>query len=192
MYSTVVIGASAGGVQALLEIIPRLPRSYAGAVIIVHHIKRGGGELAGLLNAASILPVKEAEDKETIEDGRVYIAPSDYHLLIEDDKTFALNCDPCVNYARPSINVLFESAARVYSAALVGVILSGANEDGANGLRAIKEAGGVAVVQNPDTAEISTMPRAAIAATTVDHILSLPEIASFLSGLNHQTRATAH
>jgi two-component system chemotaxis response regulator CheB len=126
--------------------------------------------------------VLDVEDKMTIERGRVYIAPPDYHLLVERG-TFALSVDERVQFARPSIDVLFESAAHTYGAGVIGIILTGANEDGAAGLAAIKARGGVALVQDPSGAERRTMPDAAIAATVADAVLPVEEMGPFLYGL---------
>jgi two-component system, chemotaxis family, protein-glutamate methylesterase/glutaminase len=126
------------------------------------------------------LRVKEANEKEPIQAGVIYLAPPNYHLLIENDRTFSLSIDERVNYARPSIDMLFETAAQVYGPQTVGIILTGANNDGANGLRLIKERGGLAIVQDPRTAESTFMPQAALEATPVDHLLSIPEMGKLL------------
>ncbi len=181
----VVIGTSAGGLQALTMLIPPLPKNFDKAMIVVSHIQEGSDDfLARYLDGISAIRIKEANEKEAILSGTVYVAPAGYHLLVEDDRTFALSTEGPVNYSRPSIDVLFESAAEVYADKLVGVILTGANSDGARGVRAVKQAGGLVVVQDPETAESSAMPRAAIDATHIDHVLELPEIASFLSNLD--------
>ena len=125
-----------------------------------------------------------AEDKQIIEPGTIYFAPANYHLLVERQKSFALSVEAKVNYSRPSIDVLFETAAEAYCRQLVGVVLTGANADGAAGLARVKELGGLTVVQSPDTAEVATMPLAAIKSTQVDHALQLSEIGSFLNDLN--------
>ncbi len=180
----IAIGVSAGGLEALLAIIPRLPQNYSLSVFVVQHMGEGSDRfLSDYLNEKSEIRVKEAEDKETIEKGRVYIAPSGYHLLIEEDKTFGLSVDPRINYARPSIDVLFESAAEAYFESLIGVVLTGASSDGTKGLKKIKELGGLTLVQDPSTAKADVMPRSAIAATHVDHVLPLKEIGEFLGSL---------
>ncbi|MBF0518165.1 MAG: chemotaxis protein CheB, partial [Nitrospirae bacterium] len=130
------------------------------------------------------LKVKYAEDKEKIQNGFIYIAPPDYHLLIEDDKTFSLSVDPRVNYSRPSIDVLFETAADAFTKHCFGIILTGANSDGSVGLKRIKERGGTTIVQNPESAQYPAMPLAAINESTVDYILNLPEIADKLNELS--------
>jgi len=180
-YEALVIGVSAGGMKALGEIIPKLPPNFRLSVIIVQHREKDANDfLANYLNKMSNLQVKEAKLRESINTGMIYLAPGGYHLLIEDDKTFTLSVEPQVNYARPSIDVLFESAAYVYGERLIGVILTGANRDGAQGLKKIKETGGVTIVQDPETAEYNQMPLAAIQATKVDHILKLNDIAPYL------------
>jgi two-component system chemotaxis response regulator CheB len=153
-------------------------------VVVAQHRKADAveGGLAGLLRHRAQLPVAEADDKTTIEPGHVYLAPPDYHLLVQPGY-FSLSTDDRVHFARPSIDVLFESAADAYRERVVGVILTGANADGAAGLSRIKRSGGVAVVQDPLTAERHEMPGAALAATTADAILPLGEIGPFLYGL---------
>jgi two-component system chemotaxis response regulator CheB len=185
MIDAVVIGVSAGGLEALTTIIPPLPKNFGKAIIVVQHIKEYSDDFtARHLDAISAIQVKEADEKEVILPSTVYIAPAGYHLLVEDDRTFSLSAEPPVNFARPSIDVLLESASEVYADRLLGIILTGANSDGAHGLRAVKMAGGLTLVQDPKTAEFDTMPLAAINATKIDHVLELPEIASFLSDLD--------
>jgi two-component system chemotaxis response regulator CheB len=181
-YRAVVIGASAGGIHAIKAIITALPRDFQLPVVIVQHLSPiSDNYWITLMDGMSLLTVKEADEKEKIRKGTIYIAPPNYHLLIERDETFSLSVDPKVNYARPSIDVLFESAADAYTTQLIGVVLTGANNDGALGLRRIKEQGGLAIVQDPRTAESSSMPEAAIAATPVDYILPLEEIIQLLA-----------
>lgn len=180
-YRAVVIGASAGGIHAIKAIIMALPGNFRLPVIIVQHLSPFSDSYwITMMNGMSQLVVKEADEKEKIVKGNIYIAPPNYHLLIERDETFSLTVDPKVNYARPSIDVLFESAADAYGNQLIGVILTGANSDGANGLRRIKECGGLTMAQDPDTAESATMPASAIAASRVDYILPLEEIIQLL------------
>lgn len=180
-YDAIVIGASAGGLTALSELLPAFPATYSLPIIVVQHLHPLQDNLfVEYLDHESALAVKEADEKEPIEAGHAYFAPPNYHLLIEDDRTFSLSVDDKVNYARPAIDVLFASAVDVYGARVIGVILTGANDDGAQGLRLVKEKGGLAIVQDPETAEAPLMPQAAIAATSVDYVLELPEIASLL------------
>jgi two-component system chemotaxis response regulator CheB len=183
-YELIVIGASWGGLNAVGEILAALPAELGCAVVVAQH-RRGDtpeGGLAGLLALRTRLPVADVEDKSPIQSGRVYLAPPDYHLLIEEGY-FALSVDERVNYARPSIDVLFQSAADAYGERVVGVILTGSNQDGAAGLARIKARGGVAVVQDPRSAERHEMPAAALAATHADAVLPLAEIGPFLYGL---------
>jgi len=180
-YEAIVVGTSAGGFHALSAMAAEFPESFSLPVIVVQHTKEDNdGFFASHLNSQSALWVKEADDKEAIRSGRLYLAPPGYHLLIEADRSFSLSVDPRVKYSRPSIDVLFNSAADVYQDNLIGVILTGANSDGSQGLRNIKGRGGLAIVQEPASAEVACMPREAIAATPVDHVLALQEIGPFL------------
>jgi two-component system chemotaxis response regulator CheB len=180
----IVIGASAGAIQALSKILPALPAGYPIPVLVIVHIPADRSDLlAPLFQAKCRLVVKEAEDKEPVLPGSIYFGPSDYHVLVEADHTVSLSADEPVLYSRPSIDVLFESAADAYGAALVGVILTGANEDGAVGLQAITTAGGVALVEDPATAFASAMPSAALDLSAEAQSMSLDEIAAYLVGL---------
>lgn len=180
----VVIGASAGAVQALQAVLPALPAGYPLAVLVVVHVPSGRSNvLLPLFQAKCRITVKEAEDKEPIVGGVIYFAPPDYHLLIEADGSIALSADEAVNYSRPSIDVLFESAADAYGSALVGVILTGANHDGAAGLKAVLDAGGVAIVENPVGAYASAMPDAALEASPSANTMNLDAIALYLLSL---------
>lgn len=159
----VVMGASAGALDVLMKLLPGLPSEFALPVVVVVHIPPDRESiLSQLLKNYCRLVVKEAEDKELLANGTVYVAPPDYHVLIEPDFRLSLSNDEPVLYSRPSIDVLFESAADAYGEGLVGVVLTGANHDGARGLRSICDRGGVALVQDPETADASAMPRAAI------------------------------
>lgn len=180
----IVVGASAGAVEALSRLLPALPADYPLPLLIVVHIPPDrDNALVALLRQRSRLAVVEAEDKAPIAPGAAYFAPADYHLLVETDRTMALSADELVLYSRPSIDVLFESAAQAYGPALAGVVLTGANEDGARGLAAIAEAGGLALVQDPDEASARTMPDAALAACATARRLSLDAIAARLLDL---------
>lgn len=191
-FEIVVIGTSYGGLSALQAVLPQLAPDFSLPVVIVQHRKKDGDDgLCEYLRKRCRLPLIEPNDKDAIEPGHVYLAPRDYHLLIEKS-IFALSTESPVGYARPSIDVLFESAAEVYHERIIGVILTGANRDGARGLAKIKSFGGLAVVQDPQSAESSTMPEAAIAATEVDFILPLPEIADFLSECCHPVQRLLH
>jgi two-component system, chemotaxis family, protein-glutamate methylesterase/glutaminase len=180
----VVIGASAGGIEALSALLPPLPAASRLAVFVVLHVPRERPSLlVEIFARRCALWVKEAEDKENIEPGTIYFAPPDYHLLIERSRQLALSADEPVHFSRPSIDVLFESAADAYRERLLGIILSGANEDGAAGLQAVHDAGGVTVVQRPDSAQVPHMVMSAIQRTPVDFVLSLTEIAELLGTL---------
>jgi two-component system chemotaxis response regulator CheB len=184
-YEAVVMGLSAGGMDALKGFIPALPAEFSLPIAIAqHNSESSDGFLAEYLNQLGPLAVKEAEDKEPLCSGRVYIAPAGYHLLIELDRTFSLSVDPRVNYCCPSIDVLFESAVDAFEESLIGVVMTGANRDGSHGLKTIKERGGCAVVQNPETAETRHMPQAALDATPVDHVVNLEELAPLLVELS--------
>jgi len=183
-YEAVVIGVSAGGLDALRTILPCLPEKFPVPVIVVQHRGTGSDDfLSQYLDQCCAVQVKETEEKEAAAGGTVYLAPAGYHLLLEDDRTFSLTLESRVRFSRPSIDVLFESAADVYGSRLIGVILTGANDDGSRGLAAIKKRGGLAIVQDPATAEVDTMPRAALQATTIDFVLPLAAIGPFLANL---------
>jgi two-component system, chemotaxis family, protein-glutamate methylesterase/glutaminase len=177
----IVMGASAGAVEALSAILPTLPIDYPLPLLVVVHVppEKNSG-LAELFRAKCRLEVREADDKEPIQGGTIYFAPPDYHLLVERDKRLSLSSEEPVSYSRPSIDVLFESAAEAYGPGLVGIILTGANRDGARGLRAVRDAGGTAVVQDPDLAQAREMPRAALEDCPLARAMSLEEIAAFL------------
>lgn len=180
----VAIGASAGAVQALLATLPRLPASFDLPVLVVVHVPPDrDNALVSLLQAKCALKVKEAEDKEPIVGGVIYFAPADYHLLIEAEGTLALSTDEPVNFSRPSIDVLLESAADAYGEGLIGMVLTGANHDGAAGLAAVQKAGGVAIIQDPTDAYAATMPQAARQACPAATAMNLDAIASYLSSL---------
>jgi len=180
-YRAVVIGASAGGLMALKKLLPALPVDFPCPVLIVQHISpMSDNYMSRMLDAASNIRVKEADEKEKLAAGVVYIAPPDYHLLVEADETLSLSADDKVNYSRPSIDVLFETAADTFGSQLVGIVLTGANADGAEGLLAIKKAGGYTLVQDPDDAESPAMPLAAIQLVKPHSILSLREVIRLL------------
>ena len=174
----VVIGASAGGLQALAELLPAFSDRTVAAVFVVLHIPRDRPSLLTELFAPKCaLEVREAQDKEPVAPGTVYFAPPNYHLLVDDGPQLALSADDLVHHSRPSIDVLFESAAEVYAGRLLGVLLTGANEDGAEGLAAVHDAGGFTVVQEPETAQASTMVLSAMQLRSPDFVLPLGRIA---------------
>lgn len=189
--SAIVIGASVGAVEALSRLLPLLPADYPFAVMVVVHLPRQSGSMLSTIFAdrCSLL-VKEAEDKEPLLPGHIYFAAPDYHLLVNPDFTLALSSDEAVHYSRPSVDVLFESAAAVFGDALTGVILTGANEDGASGLASVVAGGGVALVQEPSTAEGRAMPTSAITACPNACVLDLGAMAAFLNALRPTDQTT--
>ncbi|SAK91283.1 chemotaxis-specific methylesterase [Caballeronia temeraria] len=182
----VVIGASAGGVEALNHLLPALPKDFEPPVLIVVHVRQGQPSLLpGLFASRCALAIEEPFDKDLIVPGTVYFAPPGYHMLVEAQggaaPAIALSVDPPVRFSRPSVDVLFESAAHAYGERLLGIVLSGANDDGSRGARAIREAGGLCWAQNPETATAPAMPLAAIAQDAVHEVLTLDEMALRLS-----------
>jgi two-component system chemotaxis response regulator CheB len=176
-----VIGASAGAVEALSLLLPVIPSSARVPVVIVVHLPANRASLLPEVFAPRCLArVREPEDKEPARAGTIWFAPPNYHLLLERDRTFSLSVDEPVKFSRPSIDVLFESAADAFGNKLCAIVLTGANDDAARGARAVRAAGGVVIVQDPNTAEAKEMPRAAIALANPQLIASLPEIADFL------------
>lgn len=180
----IVVGTSAGGIKALLSILPHLPTTFRLPIVVVLHLSdKHESKLAEIFQHHCAMPVRQAQDKERIAAGTLYFAAPGYHLSIERDRSFSLSCEEAVHYARPSIDILMQSAADAYGAGLAGVLLTGANQDGAAGLASIQLAGGLTIVQNPATAEISIMPQAALDIFHPDMILSLPEILRLLIDL---------
>jgi two-component system chemotaxis response regulator CheB len=171
----VVVGASAGGVEALIQLVEGLPADLPAPVLVVLHVAAGPSHLPAILCRAGKLPVSHATDGETLAGGKIYVAPPDRHIEVRQDRV-KLNGGPRQNRVRPSADVLFRSAAEVYSTRAIGVILTGLLDDGAAGLAAIKRAGGLAVVQDPRDAQNASMPEAAIAATEVDHVVPVAQI----------------
>jgi two-component system chemotaxis response regulator CheB len=177
----VVIGASAGAVEALKTLLTVVPKAARVPVVIVVHLPPNRPSLLPELFAPRCAArVREPEDKEPVSAGTVWFAPSNYHLLIERDRTFSLSVDEPVNFSRPSIDVLFESAADAYGNALCGIVLTGANQDGSLGASVIRSDGGLVIVQDPNTAEASQMPSAAISRANPQIIASIPEIADLI------------
>jgi two-component system chemotaxis response regulator CheB len=185
-FQAVVVGVSSGGLEALKILVPGLRANFPLPVLVVQHLApHSDTYLSACLDELSVLTVKEAEDKEFLAPGTVYVAPPNYHLLVEPDGALSLSVDPKVNFSRPSVDVLFETASDAFGPALIGIVLTGANHDGAKGLARIKNRGGLTIVQDPKTAQAQAMPLAALEATKVDHVLALHDIAPFL---NHLTR----
>ena len=182
-FQFVAIGTSLGGFQALTSVLGGLPKDFSIPIAVVQHRSPEDlGNLAPLLGKKTSRPVVEINDKDAIREGRIYLCPANYHLLV-DDGYFSLSTDALVMYARPSIDVFFESAAESYCDSLIGILLTGMSRDGTAGIKRIKEMGGYTIVQDPAAAEGQVMPQAAIDAVDVDKILPLEEIAPFLSSL---------
>lgn len=180
----VVIGASAGGVEALNKLFSALQEPLPVPVIVTLHVAPRGSIIVGAFSTGrSGMAVKEAEDKEALQPGTIYFAPPNYHLLLEADRTLSLSVEEPVHFARPSIDVLFESAVEAYDGKVMGILLTGANEDGAAGLAAIHRAGGIAVVQDPACAYSREMPESALKIFQPDFVAGLEEIGNLLSGL---------
>jgi two-component system, chemotaxis family, protein-glutamate methylesterase/glutaminase len=185
----IVVGASAGALEALQRVLPALPAEFPCPVIVVVHVSNERPSLiVPILAQTCVLPVRAPDDKEPVTSG-IWIAPPGYHLLIERDRTFALSVDEPLNYSRPSIDVLFESAAEVYGERLVCVVLTGANDDGASGACAIHDGGGYVLVQDPEQALWPTMPRAAIALAGPQCVAPLETIALLLCEVGKARRA---
>jgi two-component system chemotaxis response regulator CheB len=181
-FRAVVLGVSTGGVDALKRLLPALPATYSLPVLVVIHMTQGSGDgLAQLLNALAEIHVKEADEGEFIKAGVVYLAPANYHLLLETNGQLSLSTDPVVNFARPSIDVLFESAAGSFGKAVIGVVLTGAANDGALGLERIRQLGGFTIVQDPADAVMDSMPKFALA--HADRVVSLDELPQLLQQL---------
>ncbi|MES2047432.1 MAG: chemotaxis protein CheB [Pseudomonadota bacterium] len=199
-FRAVVLGVSTGGVDALKRLLPALPAAYSLPVLVVIHMAPGSGDgLAKLLDELAEIHVKEADEGEFIKAGVVYLAPANYHLLLESNGQLALSIDTVVNFARPAIDVLFESAAASFGSALIGVILTGAANDGARGLERIRQLGGYTIVQDPADALMDSMPRNALAhADRVVRLDELPALLTYLEGvsvadnLNRETSASAN
>ncbi|GAB3700277.1 chemotaxis protein CheB [Spirosoma flavus] len=177
-----LIGGSTGSIEVLIQLLPALkaPLSFA-LVLVVHRKNTADSTLVNLLSLKTAIPLQEVDDKDPILPGTIYLAPADYHLLIEKDMTFSLDDSEKINYSRPSIDVTFESAADVFGPSLIGILLSGANTDGTAGLNAIKKAGGVTVVQKPETAQVAFMPQQAIEGAPIDWVLDVREMEKFMN-----------
>lgn len=183
-YKAIVIGTSAGGMEALKTILSHIKNDFKLPIIIVQHVSPySPNYLPEFLKKFTALKVKEADEKEKIKGGYIYIAPSNYHTLIELDETLSFTVEPRVSYARPSIDVLFESAAYCYGKKLIGIVLTGGNHDGTNGLKLIKELGGYTIVQNPKYSEVDSMPCSAIENCKIDFIGKLKDISEKLNEL---------
>lgn len=181
----IVIGASAGGIDALLNLLPGLPSDYRLPIIVVLHLPDDrDSRLAEIFALRMAMPASEAADKAPIQGGTVYFAPAGYHLAIEYDRSFSLSCEPPLHFSRPAIDILMESAADAYGAALAGILLTGASADGAAGLCKIQACGGITIAQDPAEAQVGVMPAAALALFTPDHVLKLRDIHALLLKLD--------
>lgn len=176
----IVIGASAGAVQALSRILPRLPSTFPLPVLVVVHVPAAPSGLTALFRAKCEIRVREPDDKEPIEPGTIYFAPPGYHMLVEEDRSIALSMDEPILFSRPSINMLFETAAESYGDGLVGIVLTGANEDGADGAASIAAAHGTILIEDPAHAFSATMPSASLTRCPGAQSLSLDAIADYL------------
>ena len=184
LYDAVVIGVSAGGLAALTRLLGILPASYPVPVIVVQHRSRDERTLLEeVLQAKCKIRIRQVEEKEPMNAGTAYLAPPDYHLLIEANHSFSLSYDAPVNYSRPSIDVMFETAAHVFGARLLGIILTGANADGSFGMKMIRKHGGTTIAQDPATAEYPEMPKSAIKTGSIQKIMELDAIGNFLLAL---------
>jgi two-component system, chemotaxis family, protein-glutamate methylesterase/glutaminase len=180
----VVIGGSAGSLDVLLTVLPKLKNIDTVAVVIILHRRNSDDNiLEELLRMKSGLTIKEIEDKTALKPNRIHVAPADYHLLFETDAQFSLDISEKVNYSRPSIDIGFESAAEAYREKVVAILLSGANSDGSDGLIAVKNAGGTTVIQSPDTADVPFMPAFALEKATPDFVLKPTEMAALINNL---------
>lgn len=184
MYKAVIIGGSAGSFQVITKILASLPRNLNIPVFLcLHRLKHVRSGFVEALSIKATLPVIEPYDKQHVRSGRVYLAPANYHMYIELGNNFALSTEPPVNHSRPSIDLSFFSAAYTYKRKLVGIILSGANKDGALGLKRVKDSGGLTIVQDPAECQVKTMTTASMNATKVDHVFSTDQIINFLQRL---------
>lgn len=184
-HQALIIGGSAGSLEVLMKVFPKLPEVISFAIIIVLHRKNTEDSLLEeLFSLKTKIPVSEVEDKVPLQPGFIYIAPSDYHILFEKDYTLSLDASEKVNYSRPSIDVAFESSAALYKSGLTAILLSGANADGTKGLIAVNAEGGVTVVQNPETALMPFMPNSALKNSSPNLVLDADEITTFIISLN--------
>jgi two-component system chemotaxis response regulator CheB len=186
-YKAIVIGISTGGVGTLKALLGALPKDFPLPILIVQHLCPDSGDaMAVFLDELCAMHVKEADEQERPTGGWVYLAPANYHLMVEPDGRLGLSTDPPVNFSRPSVDVLFETAAEAFGEGLIGVVLTGAGIDGSRGLKRIKDKGGVAVVQDPDDAAADSMPRHAMAAVHPDHVVTLSTLPQLFINLSEK------
>lgn len=188
-YKAVVIGGSAGSFQGVVKILSQLPKGFPLPIIMaLHRLKHVRHGFVEALSLKSVVQVTEPDDKETIKKGGVYLAPANYHMSVELGNNFALSTEEMVNNSRPAIDITLGTSAYVYKDKLIGILLSGANRDGALGMKHIKDRGGLTIVQDPTECMIETMPKAAMSVTSIDHILKVDQIVDFLKELDKQYR----
>lgn len=188
-YKAVVIGGSAGSFQGVVKILSQLPKGFPLPIIMcLHRLKHVRHGFVEALSIKSVMQVTEPNDKEPIKKGCVYLAPANYHMAAEIGNYFALSTEEMINNSRPSIDITLSSCAYVYKDKLIGILLSGANRDGAVGMKQISAKGGVTIVQEPSECMIDTMPKAALALTTIDHVFKIDQIVKFLIELDKQYR----
>lgn len=188
-YKAIVIGGSAGSFQAIVKILAQLPKDFSLPVIMcLHRLKHVRNGFVEALSIKSIVQVTEPNDKEFIKKGSVYLAPANYHLSVELGNHFALSTEEMINNSRPAIDITLESCAYVFKDKLIGVLLSGANSDGAAGMKSIADKGGLTIVQQPSECMIDTMPKAALFITKIDHVLKVNELIEFFAELDEQYR----
>lgn len=186
-YKAVVIGGSAGSFQGVVKILSQLPKGFSLPIIMcLHRLKHVRHGFVEALSIKSVAQVTEPYDKEPIKKGGVYLAPANYHMSVEIGHSFALSTEEMINNSRPAIDITLGTCAYVYKDKLIGILLSGANRDGALGMKHIKERGGITIAQEPSECMIDTMPKAALAATKIDHVLKVDQIVQFLIELDKQ------
>lgn len=180
-HNCVIIGGSAGSFQTIVSLVAAIPSDYTGTIILcLHRLKHVRSGFVEALSIKTHLPIVEPTDKAPIESGKIYLAPANYHLLIGNDNCFALSTSKAVNHSRPAIDLTFTSAAHFIKDNAIGILLSGANRDGAKGLSRMQEAGAITVVQHPDDAQVSAMPQAALSLMKPDYLFSKDEIIDYL------------
>lgn len=188
-YKAVVIGGSAGSFQGMVKILAQLPKGFPLPIIMaLHRLKHVRHGFVEALSLKSVVPVTEPYDKEHIKKGSIYLAPANYHMSVELGHYFALSTEEMVNNSRPAIDITLSTCAYVYKEKLIGILLSGANRDGALGMKHIKDRGGLTIVQDPAECMIETMPKAALAVTQIDHVLKVDQIVEFFKDLDKQYR----
>lgn len=186
-YRAIVIGGSAGSFQPITQMLARIPKAFPIPIFLcLHRLKHVRHGFVEALSIRSLKKVSEPTDKEQIRSNRVYLAPANYHMGVSPDHTIFLSTEPLLNNSRPAIDILFESAAHAYKSELLSILLSGANRDGAQGTRIVKQLSGTTIVQDPEESMINAMPSAALAATPVDHILTVEGIIEFILALHHE------